>query len=99
MCIRDRVEGLTPEQLTAAYYEMLRTANIELLVLGCTAEQTAAVKAVSYTHLIRPLALQGAGCYYIHCKNTCICEVNKLERRFYPVSYTHLDVYKRQPSW
>ena len=35
-------EGLTPEQLTAAYYEMLRTANIELLVLGCTAEQTAA---------------------------------------------------------
>ena len=40
----EEVEGLTPEQLTAAYYEMLRTANIELLVLGCTAEQTAAVK-------------------------------------------------------
>lgn len=40
----EEVEGLTPEQLTTAYYEMLRTANIELLVLGCTAEQTAAVK-------------------------------------------------------
>ena len=40
----EEVESLTPEQLTAAYYEMLRTANIELLVLGCTAEQTAAVK-------------------------------------------------------
>ena len=40
----EEVDDLTPEQLTAAYYEMLRTANIELLVLGCTAEQTAAVK-------------------------------------------------------
>lgn len=34
---------------------------------------------------IRPLAMQGAGCYYIFCKNTCVCEVNKLERRFYLV--------------
>ena len=34
---------------------------------------------------IRPLALQGVGCYYIFCKNTCVCEVNKLERRFYLV--------------
>ena len=34
---------------------------------------------------IRPLALQGVGCYYILCKNTCVCEVNKLERRFYLV--------------
>ena len=29
--------------------------------------------------------MQGAGCYYILCKNTCVCEVNKLERRFYLV--------------
>ena len=29
--------------------------------------------------------MQGAGCYYIPCKNTCVCEVNKLERRFYLV--------------
>jgi len=29
--------------------------------------------------------MQGAGCYYIFCKNTCVCEVNKLERRFYLV--------------
>ena len=36
--------GLTPEALTEAYREMLRTANMELIVLGCTAEQTAAVK-------------------------------------------------------
>ena len=29
--------------------------------------------------------MRGAGCYYIPCKNTCVCEVNKLERRFYLV--------------
>ena len=29
--------------------------------------------------------MQGTGCYYIFCKNTCVCEVNKLERRFYLV--------------
>ena len=29
--------------------------------------------------------MQGTGCYYIPCKNTCVCEVNKLERRFYLV--------------
>ena len=29
--------------------------------------------------------MQGVGCYYILCKNTCVCEVNKLERRFYLV--------------
>ena len=29
--------------------------------------------------------MQGAGCYYIPCKNTCVCEANKLERRFYLV--------------
>ena len=40
----EEVDGLTPESLTAAYHEMLRTANIELLVLGCDAAQTAAVK-------------------------------------------------------
>ena len=40
----DEVDGLTPEALTEAYREMLRTANMELIVLGCTAEQTAAVK-------------------------------------------------------
>ena len=30
----EEVDGLTPEQLTAAYREMLRTASIELIVLG-----------------------------------------------------------------
>ena len=29
------MDGLTPETLTEAYREMLRTASIELLVLGC----------------------------------------------------------------
>ena len=29
--------------------------------------------------------MRGVGCYYIFCKNTCVCEVNKLERRFYLV--------------
>ena len=40
----EEVDDLTPEQLTTAYYEMLRNANIELLVLGCDAAQTAAVR-------------------------------------------------------
>ena len=26
--------------------------------------------------------IAGGRCYYILCKNTCVCEVNKLERRF-----------------
>ena len=40
----DEVDGLTPETLTEAYREMLRTASIELLVLGCDAAQTAAIR-------------------------------------------------------
>ena len=31
----EEVEGLTARQLTDAYYEMLRAASIELIVLGC----------------------------------------------------------------
>ena len=40
----EEVDGLTPAVLTAAYRQMLRTANIELLVLGCDAAQTAAIR-------------------------------------------------------
>ena len=40
----EEVDGLTPAMLTAAYQQMLRTANIELLVLGCDAAQTAAIR-------------------------------------------------------
>ena len=40
----EEVDGLTPAMLTEAYREMLRTANIELIVLGCDAAQTAAVR-------------------------------------------------------
>jgi len=32
----EEVDGLTPEALTEAYYEMLRTASIELIVLAAT---------------------------------------------------------------
>ena len=35
---------VAPEQLTAAYREMLRTASIELIVLGCDDAQTAAIR-------------------------------------------------------
>ena len=38
----EEVDGLTPEQLTAAYREMLRTASIELIVLGCDEASTTA---------------------------------------------------------
>ena len=40
----EEVDGLTPTMLTAAYRQMLRIANIELLVLGCDAAQTAAIR-------------------------------------------------------
>ena len=40
----EEVDGLTPEALTEAYYEMLRTANIELIILGCDEASTTAVK-------------------------------------------------------
>ena len=40
----EEVDSLTPAQLTDAYHEMLRTANIELIVLGCDAAQTKAVQ-------------------------------------------------------
>ena len=38
----EEVDGLTPEALTEAYDEMLRTANIELIVLGCDEASTTA---------------------------------------------------------
>ncbi len=52
----EEVDGLTPEALTEAYYEMLRTANIELIVLGCDEASTTAVKDALLTELsaIRP---------------------------------------------
>ena len=40
----EEVDGLTARQLTDAYYEMLRAASIELIVLGCGEAQTEAVK-------------------------------------------------------
>ncbi len=40
----DEVDGLTGEELMQAYREMLRTASIELIVLGCTPAQTDAVR-------------------------------------------------------
>lgn len=47
----DEVDGLTPQALTEAYQEMLRTASIELIVLGCDAQQTAAVQAALLAEL------------------------------------------------
>lgn len=47
----EEVESLTPQQLMDAYREMLRTANIELIVLGCDAKQTAAVQAALLAEL------------------------------------------------
>lgn len=40
----EEVDGLTAQQLTEAYREMLRTAQIELVVLGCDEAQTAQVR-------------------------------------------------------
>ena len=40
----EEVDALTPEALTAAYREMLETAQIELLILGCEEGETEQVK-------------------------------------------------------
>ncbi len=47
----EEVDGLTSEAVTAAYQAMLRTANIELIVLGCDEAQTEAVKDALLTEL------------------------------------------------
>ena len=47
----EEVDGLTPEQLTTAYRSMLRTASIELIVLGCDDAQTAAIRDALRTEL------------------------------------------------
>ncbi|MGN0708490.1 MAG: M16 family metallopeptidase [Faecalibacterium sp.] len=49
----EEVDALTPQALTSAYQEMLRTAQIELLVLGCDEVQTAAVQQALLTELAR----------------------------------------------
>lgn len=59
----DEVDGLTPQALTEAYREMLRTATIELIVLGCDEAQTAAVRDVLLAELAQverdPVPLEG----------------------------------------
>lgn len=40
----EEIDTLTPQQLTEAYREMLATASIELIVLGCTEAQTEAIR-------------------------------------------------------
>ena len=49
----EEVDALTSETLTAAYREMLETANIELLILGCTEAETEAVKNALLDELSR----------------------------------------------
>ena len=47
--------------------------------------------AVSYTHLAVELAFRGAYAFLLHCPDGCaLMDGGKT------VSYTHLDVYKRQ---
>lgn len=41
----EEVDGLTGADLAAAYEDMLRTASIELMVLGCTPDETARIEA------------------------------------------------------
>lgn len=49
----EEVGSLTPQTLTNAYEEMLRKANIELIVLGCSEEQTAAIKEALLAELAK----------------------------------------------
>ena len=65
------MDGLTPETLTEAYREMLSTASIELLVLGCGEAETEQVKQAlleELSHIGRAplplsiLAMPLAGC-------------------------------------
>lgn len=47
----EEVDGLTGADLAAAYEEMLRTASIELMVLGCTPDETARIEAAFLAEL------------------------------------------------
>lgn len=49
----EEVDGLTGADLAAAYEEMLRTASIELMVLGCTPAETARIEAAFLEELGR----------------------------------------------
>ena len=64
----DEVDGLTPETLTEAYREMLRTASIELLVLGCGEAETDAGEAGPAGRAFRTSG--GPRC---HCARTLPC--------------------------
>ena len=47
----EEVDGLTGADLAAAYEDMLRTASIELMVLGCTPDETARIEAAFLAEL------------------------------------------------
>ena len=61
------MDGLTPETLTETYREMLRTASIELLVLGCGEAETEQVKQA----LLEELSHIGRA--PLHCARTLPC--------------------------
>lgn len=47
----EEVDSIKPASLTAAYREMLRTANIELVALGCEEKQTEEIKSALLAEL------------------------------------------------
>lgn len=59
----DDIDGLTPHSVTEAYFEMLRTAEIELIVLGCDKTQAEKISAALLGELGRvqraPVPLAG----------------------------------------
>ena len=63
----DEVDGLTPETLTETYREMLRTASIELLVLGCGEAETEQVSRPCWK------SFPTSGGPRCHCAGTLPC--------------------------
>ena len=49
----EEVDGLTGADLAAAYETMLRTASMELMVLGCTPDETACIEAAFLEELTK----------------------------------------------
>ena len=49
----EEVDGLTGADLAAAYETMLRTASMELMVLGCTPDETARIEAAFLEELAK----------------------------------------------
>ena len=98
MCIRDRINVMRSEMYLDAEKMLQRYPNELIYFLEAP---TGSGKSNTALNLSLQLLGTGKKIFYIYPFNTLV-DQNKiiLQDIFKPVSYTHLDVYKRQPlNW